>query len=52
MIYSKWNGDGGYYPDMTCWPGGPPKKDKEKEREEEKKEEEKKEFIEEKEFKV
>lgn len=45
IIYSKWNGDGGYH----CWPGAPyPKKDKEKEKEEEKK----KEFIEEEEFKV
>lgn len=47
MIYSKWNGDGGYHPEI-CWPGGNPAKEKEKEKEEEKKEE----FIEEEEFKV
>jgi hypothetical protein len=44
IYYSKWNGDGGYYPMPRV---GSPKKEKEKE-----KEEEKKEFIEEKEFKV
>ena len=47
IVYSKWNGDGGYYPPAVCWPGAPKPKEKEKE-----KEEKKEEFIEEKEFKV